>query len=170
MKNYIQFKDDLVGTYLTKAQSEINALANTLTDDSPILYTFLQATDSVVVTVSDAKATELGLANNVIEMGKLSDFPMGFDHQQLVETKDLMIGINSSIVKFEDAVNYNKIIIVKLKDTKFTNKTWYVISNDFSNSQYLNIDAVILGNARLGLDVAESLGANVEIDTDGITI
>ena len=180
MKNYIQFKDDLVGTYLSKAQTEINALANTITNDSPVLHTFLPATDSVVTTVSDAKKAELGLATNVLSMGKMSDYPMGFDHQNLVETKELMVGINSSIASFDDAVNYasaiieaisdNKIVIVKLTDTKFTNKTWYVISSDFSNSQYLSIEAVILGDARLGLDVAENIGADVSIDTDGITI
>lgn len=180
MKNYIQFKDDLVGTYISKAQAEINQLANTLDNDEPVLYTFLPTTDSVVVTVSDAKRDELGLSSNILEMGKLSDYPMGFDHQNLVETKELMIGINSPIGSFEDAINYasaiiaatakNNIIIVKVKDTKFTNKTWYVISTDFSNSQYLNIEAVLLGNARLGLDVAETIGADVTIDTDGITI
>jgi len=180
MKNFIQFKDDLIGTYLAVAQAEINELAATVTDDSPKLYTFLPATDSFVVTVCDAKKAELGLASNVIEQGKLSAFPMGFDHQSLVETKEMYVGVNSPVASFEDAVNYasaliaanseNKILIIKVIDSKFTNRTYYVISNDFSNSNYLNIDAVILGDARLGLDVAEDLGADVTMDTDGITI
>jgi hypothetical protein len=180
MKNFIQFKDVLLGDYLAVASDDINALDATVTDDDPILYTFLKSTSSVVVTISNKKRDELGLASNVLRIEDMSSYPMGFSHQNLVETKELIVGLNSTIGSFDDCVNYasalvaanseNKIVIIKLVDQKFTNKIYYVLSNDFSNSKYLNIDSVILGNSRLGEAVAESIGADIVYETDGITI
>jgi len=141
----------------------------------------LSAEAQVIITVSDKMKTEMGLDNNILKSEPRRYYPMGFGHQNMTETKEVYICKNSSMVSIEDAKNYcaalislvtNKILIVKLIDKKFENKIYYIISENFNDSDYLAIPAVITADSAAGMSfvTAEDKKAlGIEFD-DGITI
>ena len=177
IKDFIINKPGTLDDFIASVNNEITGIDDTLTNDTPILHAFLKDANKVVVSVSNEKKAELGLSSNVLRVENMDTYPLGFSHSHLTETKVLIVGKNSTFSSFEDAKNYaaamiasdtsGKILIIRLDDRKFTNKIWYVISDTFSNSKFLEVPAVIIGDAALGDTVASNLSVDLKIQSDG---
>jgi len=180
IKKFIQFKSGDLESQRLVSQSESNEYESTLSNENAHVYTFLPDANKVIFSVSDVVKQELGADSNIISEEPLSNFPLGWNHQNLTQTVDMLVGKNSSFETFEDCVNYaaalveanssEKITIVRMTDKKFNNKIYYVISNNFSNSIYLNIPNVVTGDAEAGVQIATDSGSSLELKTDGIAI
>jgi hypothetical protein len=113
----------------------------------------------IVTTMSDDLKAELGYTSNVLKVEKRSHYPLGSGQQDLVEEMELIIGKNSQLPSLQAAIDYCAALIdlytvkylnIKLIDKKFTTKTYYVISSEFSDSNYLNISSVKIGDKNEG--------------------
>jgi len=146
---------------INKINGTISENINNLTKPtgSDKLLNIFKDEGKITVSVSDEVKNELGIDSNIWKTYKKSSFPMSHYAEPYTETKILTIGKNSQFQNLTDAKNYaaalielytEKILIIKLIDKKFTNKIYYIISDTFSDSDFLNIPAVQTADAIAG--------------------
>jgi len=180
IKNLIKFSSQNIEDFIATANLEVNAFNESMKDSTPVVHNFFPADNKVLVTISDEKRIELGRSSNILRTEKLSSYPLGFTHQHMTQYKEIIVGKNSLFESLEDAKNYSaavveansteKITIAKLVDYKFTNRTWYIISTNFSGSDYLEIEHIETADAEKGMTLAEQMNNKIVIKTDGVVI
>ena len=142
------------------------------------LYYVVPKSDLIVVTVDDKDKETLGVQDNIIHNGKISEFPFANVPKQIVEYKELLIRKDSP---FEDdqildvaqdmcekakaKVLSKKIVVVKIIDYR-NGTTKLVMSHLFGDNSFAvsgeavkDLKVNTTGNPSKGKEIIERLGA-----------